>query len=277
LGRNPAGLEAAARYIETALKDLGYTVETQPYTVDGLETRNIAASIEPADAGAPTVVLGAHYDSFPGSPGANDNASGTAVLIELARLLADLRGTSAARIRLVFFTNEEPPHFHTEDMGSYRYAMMLAGRKERVAAMISLETMGFYSSVPGSQRYPFPLGLVYPAQGDFVAFVAMPASRRVMQRSIEAFRRHATVPSVGGAAPGFLRGIDWSDHWSFEQFDYPGIMVTDTAYFRDPNYHTAADTPDKLDYDKLARIVGGVDRMIRDKLPTLIGPAAAAR
>lgn len=268
LTRNPAQLEAAARYIETALEAYGYAVERQAYAVAGKETRNIWATIPASDPAAPTVVVGAHYDSYQGSPGANDNASGSAVLLELARLLAELRSGSPVRIRLVFFTNEEPPYFHTEDMGSFRFALKLSRERERVSAMYSLETMGYYSSEPGSQRYPFPLGFVYPPQGDFIAFVAMPASRRVMQQSIEAFRRNATVPSVGGSAPGVLPGIDWSDHWSFEQFDYPGVMITDTAYFRDPNYHTARDTPDKLDYDRLARITVGVERMFREKLPT---------
>jgi hypothetical protein len=271
VSRNPSHIDEAARYIERTLAEMGYEVESQAYAVDGHTVRNLGIALAPAPGrdGAPTLVVGAHYDSYPGSPGANDNGTGTAALIELARSLADLRGRAPARLRLAFFTNEEPPYFQTTDMGSFRFASSLAERRERVAAMYSLETLGFFSDRAGSQRYPFPLGLAYPSQGDFVAFVSMTGSRRLMQESIKAFRAKTAFPSEGGAAPGFLPGIDWSDHWSFEQFDYPAIMITDTAYFRYPHYHTAQDTPDKVDFDKLARIVGGVERMIREKVASL--------
>jgi hypothetical protein len=174
-----------------------------------------------------------------------------------------------ARVRLVFFVNEEPPYFQTTEMGSFRFASALAERREHVAAMYSLETLGFFSDRPGSQRYPFPLGLAYPSKGDFVAFVSMTGSRRLMQEAIRSFREKAAFPSEGGSGPGFLPGIDWSDHWSFEQFDYPAIMITDTAYFRYPHYHTAQDTPDKIDFEKLARIVTGVEALVRDKISSL--------
>ena len=271
ISRNRAKLDEAARYLEEALAGMGYAVENQRYMAGGHTVRNIAVSLGPngASPDTPTLVVGAHYDSVPGSPGANDNASGVAALIELARQFADLRDTTSARLRLVFFVNEEPPYFRTPDMGSFRYAMMLAERRERVVAMYSLETIGFFSDRPKSQRYPFPLGLMYPNQGDFVAFVSTTASRQLVRESIKAFRDTTPFPSEGGSAPGSIPGIDWSDHWSFEQFDYPAIMITDTALFRYPYYHTAEDTPDKVDYDKLARVTFGVERMIRDKLSSL--------
>ncbi len=268
---NPQHLEAAARYIERQLTALGYEVESQSYDANGHTVRNLAVRIGTDLPGKPAIVVGAHYDSFEGTPGANDNASGTAVLIELARRFRDLANEGRGRIRLAFFTNEEPPYFHTPLMGSFKYAKMLAERSEKVNAMYSLETLGYFSNRPRSQRYPFPLGFVYPSQGDFVAFVAMTPSRKLMQESIAKFRETAQVPSQGGAAPGFLPGIDWSDHWSFEQFNYPAIMITDTAYFRDPDYHKPTDTPEKLDYEKLGRVTIAVEAMIRKRFAAAIG------
>ena len=272
-------LEKAARYIESELEALGYQTVPQVFQVDGRVVRNIEATIEPAqpDASRGTIVLGAHYDSYGDAPGANDNGTGTAAVIELARLLADLRNKSETRIRLVLFVNEEPPYFKTPDMGSYRYAKLLAQRREPVIGMISLETLGCFLDEPGSQKYPPPLGLLYPNKGDFIAFVAMTGSRDLMQALIGSFRQHTKFPTVGGVAPGFIPGIDWSDHWSFEQFRYPAVMITDTAYFRYPHYHKPTDTPDKVDVERLARITHGVERMVRDMVrsdwPTAaIGP-----
>ena len=222
------------------------------------------------------IVVGAHYDSARGTPGANDNASGVAAVLELARLLRGL-DSNGKRIRLVLFVNEEPPYFKTPDMGSYRYAKLLAQRREPVIGMISLETLGCFLDEPGGQKYPPPLGLLYPNKGDFIAFVAMTGSRDLMQALIGSFRQHTKFPTVGGVAPGFIPGIDWSDHWSFEQFRYPAVMITDTAYFRYPHYHKPTDTPDKVDVERLARITHGVERMVRDMVrsdwPTAaIGP-----
>ena len=152
----------------------------------------------------------------------------------------------------MLFVNEEPPYFKTPDMGSYRYAKLLAQRREPVIGMISLETLGCFLDEPGSQKYPPPLGLLYPNKGDFIAFVAMTGSRDLMQALIGSFRQHTKFPTVGGVAPGFIPGIDWSDHWSFEQFRYPAVMITDTAYFRYPHYHKPTDTPDKVDVERLA-------------------------
>jgi hypothetical protein len=259
-------LEKSARYIEATLKGLGYQPVPQVYEVEGHAVRNIEVVIEPSrpDAATKTIVVGAHYDSYDDTPGANDNGSGTAAVLELARLLADLRNTGNKRIRLVLFVNEEPPYFQTPDMGSHRYARLLAERREPVIGMISLEKLGCFLDYPGSQKYPPPLGLLYPSKGDFIAFVAMTGSRELMQSLIGSFRRHTQFPSVGGVAPGFVPGIDWSDHWSFEEFRYPAVMITDTAYFRYPHYHKTTDTPDKVDVGKLARITHGVERVIRE-------------
>jgi hypothetical protein len=259
-------LEKAARYIEATLASFGYTVGRQEFVADGKPVRNIDAVIEPsagtADPGV--VVVGAHYDSVRGSPGANDNASGTAAVIELARLLRDLDGKTGKRIRLVLFVNEEPPYFRTEAMGSLNYARALAQRKERVVAMYSLETIGFFSSAPGSQHYPAPFGLLYPDRGDFVAFVGMLGSRPLLQQTVRSFRSHTAFPSIGGVAPSAVPGIAWSDHWAFAEHGFQAVMVTDTALFRYPHYHRASDTPDKVDTESLARVVKGIERVVRD-------------
>ena len=260
---HPEELERSARYIEAALAGYGYAVQRQPFTADGQQVRNLEAVIEPAAGDAETLVIGAHYDSCCGAPGANDNGSGTAAVIELARLLADLRGRTALRIRLVLFVNEEPPYFKTPSMGSLVYAKRLRKSGERVMGMISLETIGYYSHRENSQHYPPPLGLLYPKKGNFIAFVGLTSSRSFVRRTVGAFRREAAFPSVGGTAPGFVAGIDWSDHWSFEQVGIPALMVTDSAPFRYPYYHSSEDTPDKLDYERLARVVSGLERVVR--------------
>jgi len=259
-------LESVARTIEATLASYGYSVGRQEFAVAGRTVRNIDAVIEPRAgiADPEVIVVGAHYDSVSGSPGANDNGSGAAAVLELARLLHDLSGGAHRRIRLVLFVNEEPPYFKTEDMGSFRYAAALAARNERVVAMISLETIGFYSSIPGSQRYPAPFNLLYPDRGDFVAFVGTPSARALVWETIRSFRSHTAFPSIGGVAPADVPGIDWSDHWSFTRHGFPAMMVTDTALFRYPYYHQPSDTPDKVDVESLARVVKGMERVIRE-------------
>jgi Zn-dependent M28 family amino/carboxypeptidase len=149
-------------------------------------------------------------------------------------------------------------------MGSLRYARALAASGERVTAMYSLETIGFYSSEPGSQRYPAPFGLLFPDRADFVAFVGLLGSRSLLQKTVRSFRARTQFPSIGGVAPAFIPGIAWSDHWSFAQCGFPAIMITDTALFRYPHYHRASDTPDKIDGEHLARVAKGIERVIRD-------------
>ena len=264
-------LENSARYIETTLASYGYTVnrqsfEADDYLSDTRTVRNIEVVIEPRDPGpaTETLVVGAHYDSAIGAPGANDNGSGVAAVIELARLLGDLEGKSPRRIRLVLFVNEEMPYFRTQEMGSWQYAAALHAGNERVVGMYSLETIGWFASEPGSQRYPTPFNLIFPDRGDFVAFVGTPYARALVWETIRSFRSHTQFPSIGGVAPDSVPGIDWSDHWAFEEVGFPALMVTDTAPFRYPHYHQFTDTPDKVDADSLARVVKGMERVIRD-------------
>jgi Zn-dependent M28 family amino/carboxypeptidase len=261
---HPEELERAARHIEAALEGMGHAVHRQSFSAAGQEVRNIEVVIEPAAASARTLVVGAHYDSYGQAPGANDNGTGVAGVLELARLLADLRGKASLRIRLALFVNEEPPFFKTEAMGSLVYARRLKASGEPVIGMLSLETIGFYSDAEGSQRYPWPLGLLYPSKGDFVACVGLVSSRGLVRRTVASFRALVPFPSVGGTAPGFIPGIDWSDHWSFGRVGIPALMVTDTALFRYPHYHTSADMPDKVDHERLARVVSGLERVIRE-------------
>jgi hypothetical protein len=257
-------LQRARAYIAAELTAAGYRVQEQPYEFDGETFHNVEAR-RAEDTGA-FIVIGAHYDSVGGSPGANDNASGVAVLIELAR---QLRTQSLPMpVRFVAFANEEPPYFNGGDgMGSVAYVAQLADPATQIAWMLSLETVGLYSDAPGSQRYPTGVGWLFPDRGNFIAFVANPASRSLLHRVIGAFRQVATLPSEGAALPASIPGIAWSDQRSFWNAGIPAVMVTDTAPFRDAAYHHDFDTPERLDYANMARLVDGLAHAV---------PAAAA-
>ena len=198
-------------------------MKEQSYSIDGHKVSNLEVQLLGAVPGDGAIVLGAHYDSADGTVGADDNASGVAALLELARILreAKLRRT----VRFVFFVNEEPPYFQTSAMGSLVYVRALHNERTPIAAMISLETLGFYSDVPGSQNYPPILRLFYPSRGNFIGFVANSESRSLVRQVLRDFRGAAQFPSEGIAAPSTLPGIGWSDHWSFWQLGYPAIMV----------------------------------------------------
>ncbi|MBW1877632.1 MAG: M28 family peptidase [Deltaproteobacteria bacterium] len=254
-------LRASASYVEGQLAEPGYRVHSQRFDVGGREVRNLEVLVPGSVPGAAIMVVGAHYDSAPGTPGANDNASGTAALIELARRL---HGASPSRtVHLVAFVNEEPPWYYTADMGSLRYARKLAGDGVEVAGMLSLETIGYYRDTPKSQQYPFPFSLFYPDTGNFLGFVGNVRSRRLTRDAVRAFREHGGFPSEGAAVPGSVPGVGWSDHWSFWQQGWPALMVTDTAPFRYPHYHEPTDTAEQVDYDRLARVVEGLEAVIR--------------
>ena len=205
---------------------------------------------------------GAHFDAVVNSPGADDNASGVAGTLALARMF---RAQPQARtLRFVMFVNEEPPAFWPPLVGSWVYAKQCRANNDNIVAMISLESIGYYSDQPGSQKYPRPLNWLYPDTGDFIAFVSNWSSRGLNKRAIRVFREHTKFPSEGGSPPGWLPGVGWSDHWSFWQEGYPAIMITNTAAFRNPNYHTPMDTADPLDYERMARVMEGVEAVVRD-------------
>jgi hypothetical protein len=258
--RRPGSMEAAAAYIRKMLLQSGYEVRSQKFTALGKRVANLEATIPGNIRPEEIVLVGAHYDTVADSPGADDNGSGVAGALELGRLLA--AGHFARTVRLVFFANEEAPFYFLGQMGSQHYAREARARGERIVAMFSLETLGYYSDAPYSQRYPFPFSFFYPDRGNFIAFVGNLRSRTLVRKSIGLFRESTPFPSEGTAAPGWLNGIGWSDHRSFWQQGYQALMLTDTALFRYPWYHSPLDRPDRIDYDRLARIIVGVGRVV---------------
>jgi Zn-dependent M28 family amino/carboxypeptidase len=263
-------LEGAAQYILAQLKASGATVSVQTVTVQEASYKNIIARFGPQQG--PLMVIGAHYDSHgnpaeasnaqgytPDShtPGADDNASGVAGLLELARLLGQ---TPQARpIELVAYTLEEPPNFRSENMGSVWHAKSLKAAKRDVRLMLSLEMIGYFSDAPGSQTYAIPaLKHLYSDRGDFIALVGKFSGFQAT-RAVKALMAGATdLPVHSINAPRLLQGIDYSDHRSYWAEGYPALMVTDTSFLRNPNYHGAADTYEKLDYPRMAKVVQSV-------------------
>lgn len=254
-------LAAAADFIERSLAPL--KVERQQFFVeeDQVHVANLIAEVRGVSHPEEIIVVGAHYDSIDDTTGADDNASGVAGLLAIARRLADTR--PARTIRFVAFVNEEPPHFKTQTMGSWQYAKRCRERNEHIVAMFSLEMLGYYDAARGSQQYPPLLAPFFPDTGDFIAFAGNLGSRASIHDSVRAFRAHSTFPIESASLPELVEQVGWSDQWSFWQFDYPGVMVTDTALFRNPHYHTRDDQPDTLDYDRMAHVVDGLTEMIR--------------
>jgi Zn-dependent M28 family amino/carboxypeptidase len=252
----PAALHAAERYIGEALRGLGHDVARLNYEAQGVDSANLEVTIAGGDRAGEIVLAGAHYDTVPGSPGADDNASGVAAILELARLL---RGSKPARtIRLVAFVNEEPPFFFWGEMGSKVYARAARRRGDDIRVMLSLEMLGCYSDEKGSQGYPPLLGHFYPAQGNYIAFVSNLRSRHALRNAFDAFRAASDFPAEKLAAPALVPGIAWSDQLSFWREGYPAAMVTDTAFHRYRHYHQPTDTPEKLDYERMAQVVEGL-------------------
>ncbi len=256
-------LTAARNFIETSLTKAGYKTHRQEYEAEGQTFCNIEAEKTGTKYPEQIIIVGAHYDSAYGTAGANDNASGVAATLALARYFADKE--SARTLRFVLFVNEEPPFYHTDQMGSAVYAKSCRTKSDNIIAMLSLETIGYYTDKPNSQSYPFPFSLVYPSTGNFISFLSnFGPSRQLLYSTITSFRKNCMFPSEGGAIPEVITGVNWSDHWSFWQQGYPAIMITDTAPFRYPYYHSPGDTFDKIDYDRLARLVTGLGHVIID-------------
>jgi Zn-dependent M28 family amino/carboxypeptidase len=260
--RRPEAYADAARYITETLEAAGYAPSFHDYEVGGESFRNVEVEVEGSSRAEELVIVGAHYDTAGPTPGADDNASGVAGTLELARRFAD--ASPERTIRFVLFANEEPPYFQTMGMGSRAYAARSARRGEDITVMLSLEMLGYYSEVPSSQEYPFVLDLFYPDRGDFIAFVGNLANRGAVTRSIGRFRETTEFPSEGLTAPTLVPGVSFSDHWAFWQEGFPALMVTDTAFFRNPHYHQLTDTPDTLDYERMARVVDGIEEVVRE-------------
>jgi hypothetical protein len=278
-----AALEKAAGYIEGELRKIQASapravLREQRYFARGrcyrnleLELPGVERSGRPAHSAAfENVIIGAHYDadgceSDGVNPGADDNASGVAALIELARMLAS--DAHPRTLRFVAFSTEEPPFFQTDEMGSVIYARSARARGMVIPAMLALESIGYYDDTPGSQHYPLGLGRLltrrygYPDRGNFIAFVADRRSRPLVQCALDTY--DGDVPAEGVVAWRALPGVGWSDHWSFWRSGYPALMVTDTAPMRNPCYHAGCDRPGLLDYQRMADVVIGLRATIR--------------
>ncbi|HEY6077517.1 MAG TPA: M28 family peptidase [Polyangiaceae bacterium] len=255
-------LQRAEQYITGELGSLAVAgaLRREPLAGAPGNPANVVLELPGTRAG-PIVLLGAHYDTDQGgTPGANDNGSGVATALVLAKRLSAAK--HALPIRIVLFANEEQPYFATSAMGSLQHAQGCRKRGEQLRAMLSLETMGYYSDEPRSQKYPAPLSALYPDRGNFIGFVANLGSRGLLRDVMGRFRQHATIPSEGAALPEALPGVGWSDHWAFWREGYEAIMVTDTALFRDPTYHRHSDIAPNLDYERLARVAVGLERVV---------------
>ena len=226
--RRPAALRQAADWIEAELVQSGCRSVRQPFEVGDQTCVNVEGELTGKRLPGEIIVIGAHYDSELGTPGANDNGTGVAALLCLARRLA--KAPIDRTLRFVAFVNEEPPFFQTEKMGSWQYARQCRRRGDNIVGMISLETIGYYSDQPGTQKYPAPFSLLYPSTGNFIGFVADRSSAKLLTRMVAEFRRVEPFPSEGAALPEQIPGVGFSDQWSFWQEGYPGVMVTDTAH-----------------------------------------------
>jgi hypothetical protein len=256
----PGELVQAAEYIATEFSKVGFDVRRQEYEVARCTCENLEVEIRGTSQPEQIVIVGAHYDTAIGTAGANDNTTGVAAMLALARRFSKRK--TGRTLRFVAFVNEEPPFFQTDKMGSRVYARRCGQQQDKIVAMLSLETIGYYSDAPKSQQYPAPLSLLYPSVGNFIGVVGNVESRHLVRSVVETFRKHEPFPCEGAALPAALPGVGFSDQWSFWQEGYSAVMVTDTAMFRYPYYHDAEDTIDKVDFARTARVVRGLERVI---------------
>lgn len=256
-------LQLAADFIADTFSELGYNVRRDEYEADGRSVANIQAELVGTVRQDEIVVIGAHYDSATGgTPGADDNASGVAGVLELARWFKDRQPERT--VRFVGFVNEELPWFQTELMGSMVYAKRCRERNDKIVAMLCLESIGYYSDKPRSQTYPPPLDKGYPSVANFIAFCSNVGSSPLLRKSIKHFRETTKFPSEGLVADELISVIGWSDHFSFWRFEYPAFMVTGTALYRNARYHLLCDTANTLDYERMSRVVCGLGRVVEN-------------
>ncbi len=255
---NIASLNKAADYIKAEFEKTDCNVSEQKFIHEGQTFRNIICSYGPSDA--PRVILGAHYDVHGhNNPGADDNASAVAGVLELARLVSREKPDLKHRLDFIAYTLEETPHFRTPAMGSYVHAKSLKEENEQVKLMISVEMIGYFSDKPNSQHYPLSfLKWLYPSKGNFIGVVGLSFDRYLVYRAKKLMMHSKDIPVYSINAPSFIPGIDLSDHKNYWLLDYPALMVTDTAFFRNPNYHRSSDTADTLDYNRMSKVVDGL-------------------
>lgn len=265
-------LADAADWLVESFEAAGYSVARDGHEIDGVLLQNLAVEVRGGRSARELVVVGAHYDSAKGSPGANDNATGVAAVLALARRYRT--ATPERTLRFVLFAHEEPPFFQTDKMGSVLYAKGVRERGEQVVAMLSLESIGLYSDAPGSQRFPKELEGRYPSVGNFAAVVGNTESKELVDLVADGLNARSTLPAKGAALPASLPVAGWSDHWAFWQLGVPAVMVTDTAPFRDAHYHKPTDTPERLDFGRAARLVVGLESVIAELTGDSFAPKA---
>jgi Zn-dependent M28 family amino/carboxypeptidase len=252
---NISNLNMCADYVMAHFKQAGADTTAQEFRVGNNSYRNVIGFFGPDSTDR--IVVGAHYDAYNGTPGADDNSSGVAGLIELAYLLgkADLD----SKVELVAYTLEEPPFFRTADMGSAHHARSLKDQQVEVRAMIALEMIGFFSDEKNSQSFPIPmLKLFYPSRGNFIAVVGRLGQRRIVRQVKKHMKGTTDLPVYSINAPAFVPGIDFSDHGSYWKHGYDAVMITDTAFYRNSRYHESKDTADSLDYERMSKVVVSV-------------------
>lgn len=260
--RDQKNLNEAADYILRELIKAGAKVEVQPFVANRQTYRNIIGRFGPREG--PIRIVGAHYDAAEGTPGADDNASGVAGLLELARKLGKLE--TPPRVQLVAYTLEEPPFFGTQSMGSYIHAKSMKDQKQEVEWMISLEMIGYFSDQRGSQTYPIPgMGKMYPDTGNFIAVISRLDQVEITKKIHSLMKSATDLPVEFLNAPEKLPGVAFSDHRNYWPFGIPAVMVTDTAFMRNREYHAEGDTADRLDYKKMAKVVEGVFKALLHK------------
>ncbi len=261
--RDTDRLKRTEDFISEQFTSSGYAVSKQPFLFNGNVYNNIVAELTGSGSPGKILVIGAHYDTVRTTPGADDNASGIAGLLALAGALAGTRPSKT--VRFAAFALEEWPACRSHNMGSYHYARSLKEARDRVEGMICLEMIGYFTDGPGSQMYPLPLfKLRYPARGNYIAMVGNLRSRTFTRKIAAEFRKAVDLPVVTLNAPAFVIGIDFSDHWSFNRFGYNALMVTDTAFYRNPHYHSSSDTAETLDYERMAKVVEGLRTSIEE-------------
>ena len=264
----PGTMGQTSEWIIQRFKEIGYEPSIHTHSRTAMmrasagTSDNIITEISGTEQPGEIVIIGAHYDSVIHSPGANDNASAVAVMLALAEIFAN--HPQPKTLRFIAFANEEPPFFKTENMGSYKYAERSRERGENITTMMALDGLGFFNDEPGSQDYPFPgIGFFYPNKANFIGFVTRLKDTSLLNRVTQTFQENATINAEGAALPGFIPGVSWSDHWSFWKHGYSAFLVTDTLLFRDPYYHTTNDTPERLDYESMARVTTGLEYVIK--------------
>lgn len=258
--QKPASITATIGYIKQQWTAMEYDITEQAYPTDTGTATNLIIELPGTSRRDEIVLVGAHYDTVPGTPGADDNASAVAVMLEVSRILAGTQGKRT--VRFVAFACEEPPHFHTGEMGSQIHARQAKLQGEKIVGMLCLEMVGYFNDQPFSQRAPQSIPSkwhwLFPNRGDFLASVGNLKSWRLSRQFRRGFRQGTQLPLFSIVLPEKIREIRLSDNSSFWDQGYPALMLTDTSFLRNPNYHLASDTPETLDYNSMSRVCDGV-------------------